>query len=195
MDHADVPRVVLVVNGPLKLSKGKLGAQTAQAIERLFREREQVGITTFDEDTVAAAEQFDAWRKYTTTITREAKTTAMFDRVCAEVPGVLMIDEGFTEVEPDTPTVFASWPAVRADEHKLLSNGKVVLMSDKVDPFEVWTDAQLVAAADALAGAVEQLGDGTATGATLEVIDALRYEAMRRHLPLGGVQPDNWLTA
>jgi peptidyl-tRNA hydrolase len=122
-----VPRVVLVFNGPLKMSSGKMAAQAFQACERLFDEMHAEGLE-------GMRERMYAWKEHTTTIARVAKTASMFDRVCAEVPGVVMVDEGYTEVEPDTPTVFASWPAPRAQEHKLLSNAKVTLLRDAVPP-------------------------------------------------------------
>jgi peptidyl-tRNA hydrolase len=176
MTHIDidqVPRVVLVFNGPLKMSPGKMAAQAFQACQRLH---EAIPLERYGE--------VKAWQEHTTTIARVAKTTAMFDRVCGEVPGVVMVDEGYTEVDPDTPTVFASWPALRTEEHKLLSNAKVQLVRETVDLFAGWTDENLQAAAAGIA----------AEPLSAELITAVRAEAASRHLQLNGVPSDLWLT-
>lgn len=176
-----VPRVVLVFNGPLKMSPGKMAAQAFQACQRIYH-----AAWNTDEGYARKDSVFE-WAEHTTTIARVAKTTAMFERVCAEVPGVVMVDEGFTEVEPDTPTVFASWPALRDAEHKLLSNAKVQLLRETVDLFAGWTDEDLQAAAAGIA----------AEPLSAELVTAVRAEAMSRHLQLpsagGLMQPDSWL--
>jgi peptidyl-tRNA hydrolase len=191
MTHIDldsIPRVVLVFNGPLKMSPGKMAAQAFQACERIFDEMHAEGLEH-------VRERVYAWREHTTTIARVAKTTAMFDRVCAEVPGVVMVDEGFTEVDPDTPTVFASWPAAKTEEHKLLSNAKVQLLRDVVDLYAGWTDDQV----RALAQTLEVAHGGIAPDYDTAITDALRAEAASRHLRLLSasgeeVAPEQWLS-
>jgi peptidyl-tRNA hydrolase len=39
-----------------------------------------------------------------------------------------MVDEGFTEVEPGTATVFASYPFLHKDRPQVLDNKKVPLL-------------------------------------------------------------------
>jgi len=64
----------------------------------------------------------------TRTIVRYAKTPAMFQRVCEEVPGYVMVDEGFTEVDPGTATLFVSEPYLHKDRPPLLNGKKVPLL-------------------------------------------------------------------
>jgi peptidyl-tRNA hydrolase len=189
LDIATIPRVTLVVNRALGMTEGKALAQAFQAAERLHR---ALDLHTGPELTTDRFRLMEAWREHTTTIAREATTQAMFERVCAEVPGVLMVDEGFTEVEPDTPTCFATWPATPADEHKLLSNAKVKLMRNVVQPFGAWSDEQIIAVAAAMAGAPG------GHDADTEVLEMLRTVAASRklHLPSPGgalVSHENWL--
>lgn len=193
LDFDSIPRVVLVFNGPLKMSPGKMAAQAFQACQRLLAcEAEDV------EDAEALIELVHDWEEHTTTIARVAKTTNMFDRVCKEVPGIVMIDEGFTEVDPDTPTLFASWPAPKNEEHKLLSNAKVQLLRNTTDPFDGWTDEQLRSIAPVI-----EMGHAHrnfVNELAREIIDALRAEAASRHLtlPVNGdfddIASDQWMT-
>lgn len=187
VDRDSIPRVTLVFNGPLGMTPGKEDAQAFQVAERLLTR-----VVPYER-----LEAVRAWKKHTTTIARVATTTQMFERVCAEVPGVVMVDEGHTEVDPDTATVFASWPELRADEHKLFSNSKVPLIRER-GPFDVWPDEWI----SELAGALESAeGEGAFGDETdQELAAALRTEAARRHLRLRAaygdrtVAPEQWLT-
>lgn len=126
MPHPDIPAVYVVVNGPLGMSPGKIAAQTFQACQRLYKALEDEL-----ESEVAIAPHGDAmlaWSEFTTTIVRIAKTPKMWERVKDEVAGVVMVDEGFTEVEPGSETVFASWPLLLADRPAILKNNKVPLL-------------------------------------------------------------------
>lgn len=195
LDLDSIPRVILVFNGPLKMSPGKMAAQAFQVCQRLLSATPNSEDDV--EDWLRKRGSLRDWEVHTTTIARVAKTTAMFERVCAEVPGIVMVDEGYTEVDPDTPTVFASWPAPRTEEHKLLGNAKVQLLRDAVAPFAAWTDEQIGGVASALDAASSEgaFGDETDVGIARE----LRAEAASRHLnlpaPYGGeeIAPDRWL--
>ncbi|MDA4131535.1 MAG: hypothetical protein OK454_00205 [Thaumarchaeota archaeon] len=57
-----------------------------------------------------------------------AKTQAIWDRIVSEIQGFVMKDEGFTEVERDTPTIFVCYPFLHKDRPKLLDNKKVKLL-------------------------------------------------------------------
>lgn len=108
--------VFLVVNGPLGMSAGKVAAQVFQAAQRLYAAARGAG--------PAERAALARWESGgTRTITRIAETAHVFARVVAEVPGVVMVDEGLNEVEPGSATVFASWPlayrqAPRALRHR-----------------------------------------------------------------------------
>lgn len=195
IDYDHVPRVTLVFNGPLKMSPGKMAAQAFQACQRLHLECSVEKMGGCHNLSRQRREALAEWHQHTTTIARVAKTTAMFERVCSEVPGVVMVDEGFTEVQPETPTVFASWPCVKAEEHKLLSNAKVQLLRDAVPPFSLLSDEQLQTVAFAFSK-VEYL-QGSSREAFEEAAGLLRAEAAARHLHLpdegGLVASDLWL--
>ena len=128
-----IPRIVLVVNGPLMMGRGKIACQTFQAHERVTRALAGVEVADLDHRWTSTI----AWREHTTTICRVATTPVMWERVLAELDGVLMVDEGFTEVEPDTPTVWCSWPHLPADTPELLLNKKIPLLDDKPLPYEI----------------------------------------------------------
>lgn len=102
----DALAVYLVVNGPLGMSAGKIAAQAFQACQRLYRHSQH------DPDLADALRQWEA--EGTRTCTRLAQTPHVFERICREVDGATMIDEGLTEVQPDSPTVFASVPLRRS---------------------------------------------------------------------------------
>lgn len=123
---ADIPRVYLVVNGPLGMSTGKIAAQTFQACERLHR-----CIVQIDGEyrqTFEIRQAIRKWKAHTTTIARVALTPKIFERVCEEIEGVVMVDEGYTEVAAGSRTVFASWPMRQEHAPALLSNKKIPLL-------------------------------------------------------------------
>lgn len=113
--------VYLVVNGPLGMSAGKIAAQAFQAAQRLFAAAPAAG--------PAERAALTRWQSQgTRTITRVAETPHVFERVCAEVPGVVMVDEGLTEVEPDSATIFASWPLVYRNPPRALRHRRCPLL-------------------------------------------------------------------
>lgn len=125
-DHTDTLRVYLIVNGPLGMSPGKIAAQSFQACERLHRCI--VRIEGEDGQSFEIRQAIRKWKAHTTTIAKVATTPKMFKRVCADIPGVIMIDEGYTEVPAGSPTVFASWPMRQVDAPALLNNKKIPLL-------------------------------------------------------------------
>lgn len=114
--------VFLVVNGPLAMSPGKVAAQCFQAAQRMIRAAEDAG---------KAHELADWETRYTKTIVRIAKTPHLFARCVDELDGVAMIDEGRTEVDPGTATVFATFPISSDDPMpKILTHTKVPIWKD-----------------------------------------------------------------
>lgn len=119
--------VYLVVNGPLGMSAGKVAAQAFQAAQRLYQAARAEGACP---EQLAALARWE--REGTRTITRLAETAHVFTRVCEEVPGVVMVDEGLTEVAPDSPTVFASWPIPYARPPRPLRHRRCPLLRQPV---------------------------------------------------------------
>lgn len=97
--------VFLIVNESLQMSPGKLAAQTFQACQRLMEAAQH---------NPELAQAVAEWQAAGTRVrTKVAPTQHLFDRAAEElVPchAVVMIDEGMTEVEPDTATVIATYP-------------------------------------------------------------------------------------
>lgn len=127
LNRDELYEVCLVVNGPLEMSTGKIAGQTFQVAARWILTQATQPAT----DEIAWAQKQNVGRWFvqgTRTIVREAKTKALFERVVAEVPGFVMKDEGHTEVEPDSPTVFMSLPYLHKDRPKVLDNKKVKLL-------------------------------------------------------------------
>jgi peptidyl-tRNA hydrolase len=112
--------VYLVVNGALGMSAGKIAAQSFQAAQRLLRQAEG------DSELAGAIAEWEA--EGTRTCTRLAKTQHVFDRLVAEVPGALMVDEGMTEVEPGSATCFASAPVRRSALPRMLRHKAIAVM-------------------------------------------------------------------
>lgn len=113
--------VYLVVNGPLDMSAGKIAAQSFQACQRLLTS------AAANPELQDALEQWQ--REGTRTCTREALTEHAFRRVVGEVSGAVMVDEGLTEVEPETMTVHASVPLRRSQLPAALRHKKVPTMT------------------------------------------------------------------
>lgn len=86
------------------MSAGKIAAQSFQAAQRLF------AAAMKDSDLAALLERWQT--QGTCTRTRIALSPAVFERACRELPGTLMIDEGVTEVEPGSATIFATAPLI-----------------------------------------------------------------------------------
>lgn len=117
VNRDELMEVVLVFNGPLGMSAGKMGGQAFQAAARMMNHA-----------AVSYQPKIGLWiEQGTRTIAKAAKTPAMFERVCAEVEGFTMRDEGFTEVEADAPTLFVAYPRLHRDRPALLDNKKVGL--------------------------------------------------------------------
>lgn len=131
MPDAEIPVVYVIVNGPvlagardgLGMGRGKQWSMAFQACERLFEEIQAEGLDT-------EREIFYLWRRHTTTITRVATTDAMWERVKTEVPGTCMVDEGYTEVTPDSEIAWVAWPMLPGNTPKILANAKVPLLGD-----------------------------------------------------------------
>lgn len=123
VDTENIPAVYVVINGPLGMSPGKIAAQTFQLQQR---QRDEAIRRQMRGDG-AAARLMEEWHGYTTTVTRLATTPTVWERVKAEVEGVLMVDEGYTEVPEGSETVFASWPLLRREVPKILTNAKCPL--------------------------------------------------------------------
>lgn len=113
----------LIVNGPLGMSAGKIAAQAFQAFQRLQAACETGDCTTEEH----AALEF--WKTNgTRTITRIAETPAAFERACRELPGITMVDEGLTEIEPGSATIHATWPLPRHPGPRLSRHKRIPLM-------------------------------------------------------------------
>jgi peptidyl-tRNA hydrolase len=113
----------LVVNGALEpaMGPGKIAAQTFQAAMWLFTHPE-IGEEQRD---ALAAWQAEGAR----TVVRIARTPALWERVKNEVPGVLLLDEGLTEVAHGAETVFCAWPTRRSAASRLFSHKKIPLLT------------------------------------------------------------------
>lgn len=110
-----IPEVVIVINGSLGMSEGKAVGQAFQAAARW----QHIKRNSFPDDSL------DWLCSGTRTIVKVATTPAIWERVVAEIPGYVMTDEGYTEVERDTPTIFVANPFLHKDRPKLLDNKKV----------------------------------------------------------------------
>ena len=114
IDRDNILEVVIVVNGTLEMSSGKIAGQTFQAAWRTAQQSSRGHIEWL--------------RQGTRTIAKEAKTQAIFDRIRSELDGYTMVDEGHTEVEPDTATVWVSKPFLHKDRPAILDNKRVRLL-------------------------------------------------------------------
>lgn len=115
----------LVVNGPLAMSAGKIASQAFQVCERMLRAAARPG---FDS---GLRSLLDAWvEQGTRTICRVAETPTTFERVCREVPGVTLVDEGIYGCPPASATIHAAWPTRRQSTPPMLKHKRVPLLSD-----------------------------------------------------------------
>lgn len=106
----------LVVNKALGMSPGKVGAQCGHAVEQLLVEH-----FTSDSD----GDVMDKWlRESRVKVVLAAETdewAELLDSVeRLEVFGTVVIDEGRTEIAPDSKTVIGLWPRTRAQRTPLL---------------------------------------------------------------------------
>lgn len=125
INRDELPEVCIVVNGPLGMGEGKAIGQAFQAALRMF-----FHIGSADPDTADdLASLWSAWKaRGTRTIVKIADTPAMFERICREVPGYVMRDEGHTEVDAGAATLFISHPFLHKDRPKVLNNKKCQLL-------------------------------------------------------------------
>ena len=118
INRDEITEVVLVINGSLDLSEGKLIGQAFQAAARWLHPKRN----SYPDDSLN-------WVcEGTRTIVKVAKTQAIWERIVSEIQGFVMIDEGFTEVERETPTIFICYPFLHKDRPKLLDNKKVKML-------------------------------------------------------------------
>jgi peptidyl-tRNA hydrolase len=120
LDPDDVLAVVVVVNGSLGMTPGKVAAQAFQGCLALL------ALAAGDPD---LSDQIKQWiGQGRRTITRVAETPGLFQRVIDEVDGVVLRDEGLTEVEDGAATLFCSVPHRRGDTPKILTHKRVGLL-------------------------------------------------------------------
>lgn len=106
-----------VVNGALDMSHGKVAAQVFQAGQRLFR---------MAQSNVELAERLERWEQLgTKTVVHIAETQHVFERVCREADGAVMIDEGINEVPEGSATVFATFPVSRQEAPKIIGHKRL----------------------------------------------------------------------
>lgn len=116
----EILAVVLVINGGLEMSQGKIASQCFQGClalqERASGDEWLTGLL--------ASWQGQGWR----TVVRIAETPGLFERVLNECDGIALRDEGLTEVEDGTVTLFVSYPLERGAMPKILSHKRVGLL-------------------------------------------------------------------
>jgi peptidyl-tRNA hydrolase len=113
--------VYLIADGSLGMGPGKLAAQAFQAA---------LWLATHESVPTEVREQVAAWAaEGARTIVRVAETAHIFERICNEVPGMALADEGLTEVQRGQVTIFCSWPVRRSQAHKLMAHKRVPLLS------------------------------------------------------------------
>lgn len=105
------------------MSAGKIAAQSFQAAQRLF------AAAIVDTDLASLLERWQ--RAGTTTRVRIALSPMVFGRACRELAGVVMIDEGMNEVEPDSATCFATWP-IEGDLPRILRHKRMPVLNAPV---------------------------------------------------------------
>jgi peptidyl-tRNA hydrolase len=119
VEPEDILAVYLVVNGALGMSQGKVATQTFQGCLALYRVAEE----SLELKAALAAWEAQGWR----TVARVAETQGVFDRVLADCAGVVLADEGLTEVPDGAATLFVSIPYRRGEAPKVLSHKRVPL--------------------------------------------------------------------
>ena len=112
--------VYVIVNGTLAMGPGKLASQAFQAALWMCTDS-QLGPEWHTE---IARWQEEGAR----TVVRVAETPTVWERICVEAPGLVLEDEGLTEVERGARTVFVSWPLRRSQAPKIFSHKRVPLL-------------------------------------------------------------------
>jgi peptidyl-tRNA hydrolase len=120
VEPEDILAVTLVLNGALGMSPGKTATQAFQGCLALYRLAEE------DPELSGQLKDWEeqGWR----TVVRIAETEGVFARVLDEVDGVVLHDEGLTEVEDGAATAFVSVPHRRGQTPKMLSHKRVPLL-------------------------------------------------------------------
>lgn len=116
----DVLAVTLVLNGVLGMSPGKMATQAFQGCLAIYR---------LAEEDPALARALGEWEEQGwRTVVRVAETEGVFARVLKESDGVVLHDEGLTEVADGAATAFVSVPYRRGQTPKMLSHKRVPLL-------------------------------------------------------------------
>ena len=136
MKNLDSPLVMyLVVRESLNMSIGKIAAQTGHAVGMLYRkfllDRDYVihiedmdsfcyGPIRVDQNKMSNYNLFDSWQK-----SNHRKVVLKADEKewikLKELPdSVLIVDAGFTELEPNTETVIGFWPMYKDQAPKII---------------------------------------------------------------------------
>jgi peptidyl-tRNA hydrolase len=115
----DVICVWLVVNGSLGMGAGKVAAQAFQGCLALMR------LAAREQDLERALADWEAqgWR----TVVRVAETEGLFQRACTECQGVVLRDEGLTEVPDGAATLLVTIPYPRGRAPKVLAHKRLPL--------------------------------------------------------------------
>lgn len=115
----------LVVKKSLGMSAGKVGAQCGHAVEMLLTEyfRDPRGDDT---PTVRRIEAMSSWLCESRVKVVLGADDAAWDELvesvgAAGIRGVVVIDEGRTEIAPDSATVVGLWPFKRCDSPSVVA--------------------------------------------------------------------------
>jgi hypothetical protein len=106
------------------MTAGKIASQAFQACERMLR-----AASAPDSDPGLHAKLRTWTDQGTRTICRVAETSVVFKRVCREVPGITVVDEGLYGCPPGSATIHASWPTSRRDTPRMLTHKRVPLLA------------------------------------------------------------------
>lgn len=120
LTREDPTCVYVVANGSLGMGAGKLAAQTFQAAMWMQHSSD------------VPADVAGRVREWLTeggrTVVRVAETSTVWQRVLAEAEGLVLKDEGLTEVAHGAATVFCTWPVRRSQAPRVLSHRRVPLL-------------------------------------------------------------------
>lgn len=116
VDRDKLTEIVLVFS-PMAMGTGKAAGQAFQAFARAH----------FFAHTLDSL--YDYLADGTRTIVKQAKSASFFERIIKEVPGYVMVDEGFTEFDGEpTATLFVSRPFKHKNRPKLLDHKNVRML-------------------------------------------------------------------
>jgi hypothetical protein len=116
IDRDELTEIVLVFS-PVDMGLGKAAGQAFQAALRAhFWSHALDGL-------------YDYLSDGTRTIVKRAQSESIFQRIIEEVPGYVMVDEGFTEFGGKrTATLFVSHPFKHRDRPKVLDHKRVKML-------------------------------------------------------------------